>query len=475
MSHQQPLGHRRTTALGRRPLLLTATLAAALILAASGIGYATATEVTNQVKHTNVFGSVSNRPASAGGENILLVGNDDRSGLTAKERRQLHVGQDDYGSHAEPIMIVHAADDGSIGIVSIPRDSLVQIPTYVSPKGTTVPAHRAKINSAYSIGGAPLTVSTVERNTGVHIDHYAQIDFLGFVNMVDALGGVPVCFKKAVTDEKAGLNLPAGVTVLNGKQALAYVRARYLDGTSDYGRMKRQQTFLGSVFNQAMSPKVLLNPFQLMSFMNGAASSVTTDTGFDRQAIWNLAARFRGLSPSALTFTTVPTTSEQVAGVGDVEVFDQPKAGEIFARLNTGKPVVDQPKATPPAEAVEVAPANISVRVYNGSSITGLGTKAAKAFSAAGFRVVGTAQNSSARSDATVIEYDPAYDKSLKTLQAALPNATTREVEGLGGTFRLIVGPDFTTLTPVVVNTPTPAPSASTAKPRSAADDICPS
>ncbi|MEI6623794.1 MAG: LCP family protein, partial [Actinomycetes bacterium] len=399
----------------RQPIRLIATLAAAVVLCASGIGYATATEVTNQVKHTDVFASTSNRPPSTGGENILLVGNDDRSGLTAKERRQLHVGQGDYGSHAEPIMIVHVADDGSIGIVSIPRDSLVQIPTYTSPRGTTVSAHRGKINSAYSIGGAPLTVSTVEQNTGVHIDHYAQIDFLGFVTMVDALGGVPVCFKKAVTDEKAGLKLPAGVTVLNGKQALAYVRARYLDGTSDYGRMKRQQTFLGSVFNQVMTPKVLLNPFQLMSFMNGAASSVTTDTGFDRQAMWNLAARFRGLSPSALTFTTVPTTSEQLSGVGDVEVFDQPKAGELFARLNTGKPVVDQPKAAPPADSVEVAPSKISVRVYNGSSITGLGTKAAKAFAAAGFQLVGSAQNASTRTDSTVIEYDPGYDTSLKT------------------------------------------------------------
>lgn len=473
MSRKQPFASRRT------PTRTVGIVLSAAILAASGIGYATATEVTSQIKHVDVFSLVKNRPTSDGGQNILLVGSDDRAGLSPKERRKLHVGQGDYGSHAEPIMIVHVADDGSVGVVSIPRDSLAEIPTYVTSSGSTIAAHKGKINSAFGIGGAGLTVSAIEQTTGVHIDHYAQVDFLGFVNMVNALGGVPVCFKKAVTDEKAGLKLPAGTTVLDGKQALAYVRARYIDGTSDYGRMKRQQTFIGSVFNQVMSPAVLLNPARLMSFMNGAAASVTTDTGFNQEAIWKLMAQLRGLSPSSLTFTTVPTTSQQVAGVGDVEVFDQPKSDEIFDRLNSGQRVIDKSQAAPAADTVEVAPRAISVRIYNGSSISGLGAKASKEMREAGYDVVGAPENWQGGSPQTVIEYDPSYDTSLKTLEAAFPGVQVREVEGLGKTFRLIVGPEYSGVTAVTAKSAPPVPPTAPltpdtpSAPKTAADDIC--
>ena len=336
----------QASGLSRRTSRTVAIVLSGSILFAAGASYATATAVTAQIKHVNVFGPLINRPLSDGGENILLVGSDDRTGLTKKERRQLHVGQGDYGRHTDSIMIVHIAHDGSVGVVSLPRDSDVQIPSYTDSNHRTHPAHRDKINAAYMYGGPALTVETVEANTGVHIDHYAEINFAGFVNMVDALGGVPVCFKQPVKDTLAGLNLPAGETVLDGKQALAYVRARHIDATSDYGRMNRQQSFLGSVFNQVISPAVVLNPPRLVAFLNSAASAVTTDDGFGQGELWGLVARMRGLSPSSISFQTVPTSGTNSAAN---EVWDSAKAAALFAKLKTGAPLVDPPKAAAPS------------------------------------------------------------------------------------------------------------------------------
>ncbi|MBP7971741.1 MAG: LCP family protein [Candidatus Nanopelagicales bacterium] len=461
--------HRRS---GRKrgPAKTVAIVASAVVLAASGIGYAAASEVTGQVKHVTVFDGMSGRVPNDGGQNILLVGSDDRTGLSKAERKKLHAGQSDYGRHTDSMMIVHIADDGSVGVVSIPRDSYVEIPAYTDADGNTTAASKQKINAAYSIGGPQLAAKTVEQATGVHIDHYAEINFAGFVSMVDGLGGVPVCTKTAINDEKSGLNIPAGKSTLDGPQALAYVRARYFDPSADLGRMKRQQTFLASVFKQATSPAVLLNPVRLMAFFNAAAGSVTTDEGFNKSAMWGIAARMGSVSPSSISFQTVPIGSEvNEPGVGSVVTWDDAAASALFDKLKTGDALTGPAKAK--SETVDVAPSMISVRTYNGSDVSGLGTKAGTDLRDAGFNVVGQAANAQTRTGSdTVIQYDPRYDVSLKTLQAALPNAKTQAVTGLGRTFKVIVGDSYNGVTAVTV---AGASSDSSDKPKTAADDIC--
>jgi len=459
----------------KRPRRRTvAVVVAAGVLAAAGIGYSAASEVTGQVQHVDVFNSVKNRPANDGGTNILLVGSDDRTGLSRKERKQLHVGQDDYGRHTDSMMLVHIADDGSIGVVSIPRDSYVDVPAHTGPTGVTSEGSKQKINAAYSIGGPSLAVQTVEQATGVHIDHYAEINFAGFVSMVDGLGGVPICTKAPIVDEKAGLDLPAGEQTLDGAQALGYVRARYFDPSADLGRMKRQQEFLGAMFNQATSPAVLINPPRLLTFLNSAAGSVTVDEDFSNSEMWSIMAKLRSVSPSAISFRTIPVGEElNVSGAGAVVVWDEQKSQELFAKLKTGEALTGSgSKAKPATETVEVAPSEISIRVFNGSTVSGLGSKAAAELKSAGYAVTGAVLNASkSTGNETVIEYDPRYNTSVKTLQAAFPNATFKEVDNFGRIFRITVGSDYDGVKPVTVAGASAA--ADPSEPKTAADDLC--
>lgn len=457
---------------GGSSLKFLAGLVALIVLGISGVGFLVAASATSNLKHTQAFDAQSNAFPSDGGTNILLVGSDNREGMSRKERLKYKVGLDDYGRQTDTIMIAHIADNGTVGMVSIPRDSLVTIPAHTTD-GKSQSSSKNKINAAYAIGGAPLLVNTVEQNTGVHIDHYAEINFMGFVSMVDSLGGVPICVKKPIQDEKSGLNLPAGTTDLDGKQALAFVRARYFDPTADIGRMQRQQTFLGAMFKKATSPSVVLNPIKSYSFLRNLSGAITVDETMGQRQVFDLISQVGSLSPSSITFKSLPVGEAfDEPGVGSVVTWKQPETDEIFALLKTGEPLAKSASKSS-APTVEVAPAAIRVTVYNGTKTPGLGTKLQSALKAEGFVTVGIPSNSSTSTDGPVIiQYDPNYDTSLKTLQAALPGAETQEVPGLGRTFKVIAGPDFNGVTPVKVAGQNSGGSSSDSS-KSAADDPC--
>lgn len=425
---------------------------AAAILTVSGVGYAAAVSVTDQIRHVDVFNGLSNRPLDGGGQNILLVGSDDRAGLSHAEKVKLHVGTADYGRHTDTIMIAHIADNGTVAFVSIPRDSYVEIPSFTDADGRTTPASHQKINAAYDIGGPQLIVRTVEAATGVHLDHYAEINFVGFVAMVDAVGGVEMTIPTPIHDEKAGLNLPAGTTNLSGPQALAYVRARYFDPTADLGRMKRQQAFVGALMQKATSPAVLMNPMKLMAFANAAAASLTVDEKMGRTQLWGLFESAQVGSASDVSFQTVPLAGEaNKAGVGSVVTWDTNGARQLFSLLNSGQPLTGD-HAVAKGATVEVAPANIRVQVFNGSDRSGLASKARDDLQAAGYVLAGPARNASSHAATkTVIQYDPRYDRSLLTLQASLPQASATQVKGLGRTFSVIVGSEYDGLASIQV------------------------
>ncbi|MFD9909918.1 LCP family protein [Streptomyces sp. NPDC059063] len=296
-------------------------LAVVLLLAA----YATSLYfwAGSRLRTTAAFSAYEGRPARGEGTDWLLVGSDSRAALTPEQRKDLHVGND-QGLNTDTIMLLHHGDSGPY-LVSIPRDSYV-----------TVPGHgRNKINAAYALGGAPLLTRTVEQATGLRVDHYAEVNFLGFVDVVDALGGVRICVPAGgLHDAKSGADFAAGCQEMDGVRALRYVRARYSDPLGDLGRVKRQRQLVSAVADKATGLSVLLPPWELIPFAGAALDALTVDDDTGVGALARLGLEMSDLSGGSGATTTVPVASEpEIPGVGDVVVWDRAKAGQLFDAL----------------------------------------------------------------------------------------------------------------------------------------------
>jgi LCP family protein required for cell wall assembly len=272
--------------------------------------------------------------ADTAGTNWLLVGSDSREGLTKAERKELHTGKDEGSQRTDTLMIIHIDDSGKPTLVSLPRDSYVTIPAHIGLDGVAIEDRRNKINTAYGKGGAPLLVETVERNTGLHIDHYMEVGFKGIRDITDAVGGVNMCVPADVTDENSGLNLLAGCQELDGKNALAYVRMRYADPKGDLGRIERQQQFLSSVMKKVATPAVLLNPISMWKLVDAGTASVNVGEGDSVMDVGNLARAMRGLSNGNGTLTTVPVSQTDAnTAAGSSVIWDDVAARELFVSL----------------------------------------------------------------------------------------------------------------------------------------------
>ncbi|HET7387649.1 MAG TPA: LCP family protein [Nocardioidaceae bacterium] len=235
--------------------------------------------------------------------NILLIGSDTREGQRG------HFGIVP-GARSDTTILLHLNADRTLAYgVSIPRDSIVQRPPCKSADGSVDPGGRSMFNAAYSVGGPLCTVKTVSTITGVPIEHFVEIDFNGFRDMVNALGGVQVCLPYAVHDTVGHINLPAGTHTLNGYESLQYVRERYaFSGGGDVARTHRQQAFLASMASKALSAGTLANPIRLYRFMDAATRSLTTDTGLDSVTkLVGLARQLKGISKEHIQFVTVRT------------------------------------------------------------------------------------------------------------------------------------------------------------------------
>lgn len=447
------------------------------VLATSGLSYAAVSQFTSSVHHTDVFGPLQDRPAEDAGTNILLVGSDDRSGMSEDQRLALSLGLDDFGRHTDTVMIVHVSDDGRIDVVSLPRDSKVTIPTHTDDSGTT-PAHDAKLNSAFGEGGPSLLVQTIEQATDVRIDHYVEVNFAGFVDIVNALGGVDVCTPTPIQDEMSGLNIPAGTTTVDGAMGLSYVRARYFDPSADLGRMNRQQEFLASMFRKATSSGTLLNPVRISSTVDAVLASLTTDDGLTPAAVRTLMQKLQRTSPGQVTFLTMPVadTAVQLDDGGEAVTWDPQASTKLFTALQSGGSVTQQAQAAPAAPTVptvKVPPAQVSLEVLNGSGTAGAAAKAGDDLSAAGFTIEGIG-NGSPKAH-TTITYDPDHADGLETVKAALPEAAVETKPGSGSTISITIGPDYTgPSTFQVAGQPSAAPSAAAAVPAAAAPEADP-
>ncbi|WP_326661558.1 LCP family protein [Streptomyces sp. NBC_00385] len=272
-------------------------------------------------------------------QNILLIGSDSRAGDNRK------YGRDDGGSQrSDTTILLHlAANRKSATAMSIPRDLMVNIPECHKSDKTVSKPQFAQFNWAFESGGTACTIRTVEKMTGIRIDHHMVVDFSGFKNMVNAVDGVEICLKEPIDDSAAHLKLAAGRQKLNGEQALGYVRARKSIGNgSDTERMDRQQQFLGALVNKVQSNGVLLNPTRLYPVLDAATKALTTDPGLDSlKDLYDLVRGMRNVPTDKVQFLTVPRQPYSANRNRDELV--QPDADKLFKQLRDDKPVAVVP------------------------------------------------------------------------------------------------------------------------------------
>ncbi|WP_344402103.1 LCP family protein [Streptomyces longisporus] len=280
--------------------------------------------------------TVIDRPASGDGTNYLIVGSDSRAGLSSAQKQKLHTGSAE-GKRTDSMMILHVGSSGDT-LISLPRDSNVTIPSYKgSTSGKTYPAtgRQTKLNATYAEDGPTLLVRTIEANMGLHIDHYVEIGFAGFANIVDAVGGVTLTIDKGFKDKYSGADFKAGTQTLNGEQALAFVRTRHAFATSDLQRTKNQQKFLSALAHQVATPSTVMNPFKLYPTMGAGLDSLTVDKDM---SLWDLASMFwamKGVSGGDGTSMNMPISGS----VGGNLVWDKAKVKTLVDELNNDQKV----------------------------------------------------------------------------------------------------------------------------------------
>ncbi|MDX3249122.1 LCP family protein [Streptomyces sp. ME18-1-4] len=269
-------------------------------------------------------------------QNILLIGSDSRAGDGNEE-----YGRDSGTERSDTTILLHlAAGRRSATAVSLPRDLMVDVPACLRADGKRAEATFTMFNYAFQTGGSACTIRTVEKLTGVRIDHHVVVDFRGFKDVVDAVDGVEVCLSKPIDDKAAKLRLPAGKVMLDGEQALGYVRARKsLGDGSDTDRMERQQRFLGALVSKVQSNHVLLNPVKLYPVLDAATSSLTTDPDLaSLRGLYELVRGLRDIPTEHVQFLTVPRESYVYNANRDQLV--EPEAEKLFERLRIDAPLV---------------------------------------------------------------------------------------------------------------------------------------
>ncbi|MFF0304976.1 LCP family protein [Streptomyces sp. NPDC004562] len=340
---QRGKGRRRKPRQRRKGLLIAAwTAAGIVVLGGTGAGYLYF-KLNGNLQSVDIDQALgTDRPEKTdnGSENILVLGSDSRSGGNKK----LGGGADDGSARSDTAMILHVhKGHKKASVVSVPRDTIIDRPRCTDTDGTTHPAASGVMfNSAYSTGGAPCAVKTVESLTGVRMDHYLEVDFSGFQKLIDRLGGVEVTTTKAIDDPDSHLKLTAGTHRLDGEQALGLVRTRHGVGDgSDLGRIQLQQAFMKALIEQAKSIGLFGNPKRLLDLADTATKTVTTDSDLGSvNRLMSFANGLKGISSKNMAMVTLPVRYDP-ADPNRVIVAEA-KAKQMFTALKHDRPI---PKA----------------------------------------------------------------------------------------------------------------------------------
>jgi len=403
------------------------------ILIGSGLAWAAYQNFTNNVPHGAAL-PTSNSDPDGKDENILLVGNDSRAGASKAELAALHTGFIEGTVNTDTMMVLHIPADGRRPtLVSFPRDSWVEIPGYGKAKlnaaygdayTTARSAHKSELQAESA--GLLLVARTISQLTGLHIDHYVQVNLLGFYRISNAIGGVTVCLnaaQNAQTDSDGtrtgftGIDLPKGISVIKGVQALAFVRQRHGLPGGDLDRVRRQQYFLASAFHKVTSAGVLLNPFKLHDLLNAVGKSLLTDPSLD---LLELAQQFDSIAGGGIRTETIPNNGPQLIYPDGVEtsiVEVDTAAMPGFVRQLAGRPA--DPLL---AAAKAAAPAKVAVDVLNGTNEAGWAKANADRLKMLGFKVqtVDSTQNSAQNSQ---VLYPAGGQAAAKALTKVVPGA----------------------------------------------------
>jgi len=339
------------------------------VVAISAITWLGLGQVSGQISRIDVFAGLSDRPEKVNSAlNYLVVGSDNREGLTKEQIKKLRVGgvKVAAGGRSDTMLLVHISKNRDAAyVVSLPRDTLVTIPEHVSSIDgeTMVSARPGKLNSAFAYGGAPLLIQTIEGATSLKIDHYIEVSFAGFVGVVDALGGIEVCSKFDINDSKSHLVLSAGTHLLDGVESLKYVRTRDFDGRGDIGRMERQQQFVSAIIRKATSTGTLLNPIKLANFYQATISTVKMDEGVNKNDLLTLAKQMRNLSSGNVRTLTVPLSDPngRHPTVGSVVIWDDVLAADLWSRIKNDVALVDKVVAKKSSASPKASPSSTTI------------------------------------------------------------------------------------------------------------------
>ncbi|MGZ4656736.1 MAG: LCP family protein [Blastococcus sp.] len=452
-----------------------------LLLAGSGWGWYLARVAQASVSRTDAIPSTGNSDVNgndhAGSEmNLLLVGMDSRKGLTAAQQAQYSTGDPGGVMNTDTMMLVHIPADGSAAsFVSFPRDMYVSIPGY----------GKGKLNSAYAFGynnaqgtdqqrdgaGAQLLIQTISRLSGLQIDHFAEVNLLGFINLSNIVGGVTVNVCKPTYDIKTGAHFPAGVQTLSGGRALLFVRERHGLPRSDLDRVVRQQVYIAGMLHNVLSSHLLLDLAKQKVIVQQVGSSITLDRGLD---VFDLATQMQSVQPGNITFQTIPgLTDGHDAKWGDIlQPPSQSTLTAFFASLTAQKQTGTTTAPPSTSAPKKVAPGDVSVSVLNGSGVAGAAAKAATALKAAGFGA-DNGGNATA-TGVTTVRYHSGDQAAAATLAAQVPGAKqTADDSVTAGTVQLVLGTDFNGIGHAVTPQPATSSGAGSSDQRTAADTGC--
>ena len=469
---------RRHPWLRRGSIALAATLALLLVVGVLAYfklsGNISTLDVSRLLGKRPANDAVANKVTNLKPMNILVMGVDTRNLGTTKYGTT-------PGDRSDTNMLVHlSADRKSATIVSIPRDSMTKAPQNCKDPSSKVESGPIRQwNANYALGGPACVIRTLEGNTGIFIDHFIVVNFLGFKSMVDALGSVQVCLPTAVNDPKSQLNLPAGRSRVTGEQALSFVRVRHNIGNdaSDLGRINRQQAFLSSMVQEATSSNLLLRPDKLFRFLDAATRSLATDPGLaNLNAMRVVAQSVVGLKTSQVRFVTVPI-EDYPPDHNRVQWSAASKV--LWQSIESDTPLpgsTPTPHATPGSSstasivpALTIRPDKITVQISNASGVTGRARQAAEDLRIQGFHIFATGTGTNLTTGVTV-GYSSPYVEEARTVAAAFPGATLVKDESAGTIIQVTLG----TGSPYVVqvpnrvgSTPLPTHGAPTATPSS--------
>jgi LCP family protein required for cell wall assembly len=341
---------------------------------------------------------------------ILVVGSDNRSSLKqAGDKQSFGSGSQVAGQRSDTIILLRVDPKSSqASIMSIPRDLWVDIPGK---------SYKQRINTTFDTG-PDLLVQAIHQDIGIQVDHYVEVNFDSFRQMVNSVGGVKQYFPTPVKDALSGLNFPApGCYTLTGDQALGFVRSRHyeyyakgswhFEAESDLARIKRQQQFIKKMLGKAQSSG-LTNPIELNNIVSAVTTNLTVDKGLSQKEMLNLAKRFRSLNPASLPSTTLPTVPAVVQG-NDVLLLKQPDAQQAIATFLGQSQTTGTGTASGSPKA-NVKPGDVRVQVLNGTGVKGQASQTEAALRTQGFSVTAIGTATGPRSATSIVRYAPGAD-----------------------------------------------------------------